>query len=361
MNKIKNYNLRDSANIFLWSVLAPILSGLGLSLLVSYISNIFNYDITQTMFFTLLNVMLAQIVFLVLFFVYNKVKDIDWTIATKLINKIDFRKVGISIIIGFLTLIFFYPVIAVFEYILYELGFSIENLQGSLGFDLTTIPGYLFAIFAIAFLPAVSEELLFRGVVFNGTLRSWGLLKAVVISSLVFSIIHMSPFQLLYPIILGVILAYAVYYSKSLYPAIIIHFTNNFIVITMNFVSSNFLNMDTQAEEYVPQISVTQIITALLWFTAGVYIVKHFILMLKSGKEEKKQNNGFYVPVYKMADSNKDIIINEAVIYNDKIESINKDQSLERRNNQQDKKYMIKIFILGIVLWVLSTVAFLLL
>lgn len=83
-------------------------------------------------------------------------------------------------------------------------------------------------IIVAGILPAVSEELLFRGTIANalshGTTPYW---KGVLISGALFSLFHMNPAQTIHQFALGCLLAILVYRSGSVWTASIIHLFNN--------------------------------------------------------------------------------------------------------------------------------------
>ncbi len=93
-------------------------------------------------------------------------------------------------------------------------------------------PGFLFNVFMIALLPAIGEELLFRGIlqkVFGDWTRSafWG----IFISAMLFSVLHLQ-FQGFIPrLALGLIFGLLYYWTGSLWIPITAHFVNNFIAI----------------------------------------------------------------------------------------------------------------------------------
>lgn len=88
---------------------------------------------------------------------------------------------------------------------------------------------FIIVLFVIAVTPAISEEFLFRGLVF----RNFGKIArpsvAVFLAGLIFALFHFHPFNLIPLILLGVFLTFAVQVSDSIYPAIACHFLNNFI------------------------------------------------------------------------------------------------------------------------------------
>ncbi len=85
----------------------------------------------------------------------------------------------------------------------------------------------LLALFNIALVPAVCEEVMFRGYVQSAFEKSWGIWPAIIISGLLFGLFHIQLSNLLPLATLGVLLALVTWLSGSLVPAIVAHFVNN--------------------------------------------------------------------------------------------------------------------------------------
>ena len=90
--------------------------------------------------------------------------------------------------------------------------------------------------FCIAIIPAVCEELFFRGYLMQNIKENNSKFFAIIISALLFSIIHLNPISFIYIFILGLYLGHIFYKTGSIIPAMILHFLNNFIIV----LSSNF-------------------------------------------------------------------------------------------------------------------------
>lgn len=88
-------------------------------------------------------------------------------------------------------------------------------------------PWKLIAVFAVT--PAICEEIAFRGFILSGLARGNRLGIAVIVSSLMFGIIHMIPQQAFNAALLGLILGLLAIHSRSLFPAIAFHLSNNAI------------------------------------------------------------------------------------------------------------------------------------
>lgn len=83
-------------------------------------------------------------------------------------------------------------------------------------------------LLVLAFIPALGEELLFRGVI-QGVLyrRSGAVHLSVWVAALGFGMLHNEPFNLLPLVVLGAMLGYVRHWSGSLWPAVAGHFINN--------------------------------------------------------------------------------------------------------------------------------------
>ena len=84
----------------------------------------------------------------------------------------------------------------------------------------------LFYLVFVAVVPSFVEEYLFRGVIL-GALRKYGDGFAILISAIMFGIMHGNFVQIPFAFIGGLILGYITVYSGSIIPAMIIHFMNN--------------------------------------------------------------------------------------------------------------------------------------
>lgn len=113
----------------------------------------------------------------------------------------------------------------------------------SLGFDgftpditMTVTPLTFFAYFlSLVIVPALLEEILFRGVVL-GALMPYGRTGAVAASALLFAVMHQNPKQFIYAFAAGVAMGYFVSESGSLMLGIVIHATNNFLSLVSTSV-----------------------------------------------------------------------------------------------------------------------------
>ena len=105
----------------------------------------------------------------------------------------------------------------------------------------------------IAFLPAMSEELTFRGVIQSlvvgrSSLDSRRKHVAVWVTAILFSAIHLQFYGFVPRMLLGALFGYALIWTGSLWVPIVMHFTNNVITVVAYWIISN-RGIDPQAVE----------------------------------------------------------------------------------------------------------------
>jgi len=100
-----------------------------------------------------------------------------------------------------------------------------------------------------ALLPSIAEEAWFRGVLFNHYHRYITIGKTAMITGLFFGLMHGIP-QFLYTFIVGIIWAYALYYTRSIWIPVISHFAANVLLHTMGFLIES-ANGSTYSYYYV--------------------------------------------------------------------------------------------------------------
>jgi sodium transport system permease protein len=88
-------------------------------------------------------------------------------------------------------------------------------------------PSLVATMLAIAVLPAVCEEVLFRGVVFRGLATRFVPWAACLMSAAVFAAYHMNFGQLVPTFLIGIVLAWITSRAQSVVPAMAVHLLNN--------------------------------------------------------------------------------------------------------------------------------------
>lgn len=101
------------------------------------------------------------------------------------------------------------------------------------------------AILIIAVLPAIFEEFVFRGVFFKIMEKKYSKTGLVVITGLMFGGMHLNVFSFFQTAALGIILGILLLRSGSIFPAMIMHFTNNAVsVVIMTYMKDGTITGD---------------------------------------------------------------------------------------------------------------------
>lgn len=110
----------------------------------------------------------------------------------------------------------------------------------------------VYALFAIAVIPSICEEILFRGYILRAFEKSWGIIVAILVSGLLFGLFHLQAANLLPLATLGVVLAVITWLSASIWPAIFAHFVNNAVAVIVGINFPELFFQDITYENLPP-------------------------------------------------------------------------------------------------------------
>lgn len=104
----------------------------------------------------------------------------------------------------------------------------------------TSSVGMMFVnLFVMALLPAICEEMMFRGWLQRVLGKSVNYHTAIWVAAFVFSAIHFQFYGFIPRMLIGAALGYFYYYTGSLWAPIVVHFTNNAAAVVTSFLSYN--------------------------------------------------------------------------------------------------------------------------
>ena len=197
---------------------------------------IFNVDYKTFKEFPLVSFlydMLTAISFFAVVVVLIKKEKINYPYALKLQKRVDPSKTLAVVVLSFTCVFLFSGVVNLLEFGLFKMGYTIKT---ELPFFISSSNELLIGIFLMALLPAVVEELVFRGIILNGFRTKFTNKQAVFFSALLFMLMHSNLQQTVYQLALGIIFGSIVIVSGNILYSIILHFMNNVIVVISNYI-----------------------------------------------------------------------------------------------------------------------------
>ena len=153
---------------------------------------------------------------------------------------------------------------------------SAENLN-TLNEQLSEF-GFVEAFVLIALAPAVCEEFLFRGYILTAFRSKYKVINAILVSSVLFGLYHMSVIRFCGTFALGVLHCYVVVKTGSLIPVMLMHFINNGLGVIQIYAPDMLAPVGLGGSN-VPMMLIVSIVGLLV----GGYMIGAF-----DGKYKKK-------------------------------------------------------------------------
>lgn len=124
----------------------------------------------------------------------------------------------------------------------------------------------------MSIVPGFCEEFLFRGAILSN-LRPFGRTNAVVISAVLFALMHQNAGQLLYTFAAGIVLGLVYEYTGSIWNCTILHMLNNFVSVVQTAILSKY----GETEYAATVLTIIEVAIYLVGaISIGVLISKHF-------------------------------------------------------------------------------------
>lgn len=133
--------------------------------------------------------------------------------------------------------------------------------------------GLFFNLVVLAVTPALCEELLFRGYVQRQLERGAGVAGGILISGIVFGLYHLRLTQAIPLCVLGIYLAWLVWRTGSLWPAIVVHFMNNAMAIAIGAYISGREDL-SMADVEAMDMPWYLVAAGLVFFAAAVALMR---------------------------------------------------------------------------------------
>lgn len=279
--------LKDSGLAYILAIVAAICASFILSAIINSVAGATGQPVENVSTYSgivYINMFLSEAIFLIAFFAVIFIRRKKNVFKTARITfKFDYKIFLGVILIGVITMFASINMTGLFNYV-FSFVSPIE-LTSTLGITMDNFGQFLIVVLLLAVMPAVCEELVFRGIIYNGLRNKFNVKWATVLSSVMFALIHLSIYKTFYQLILGVVLALIAYYTGTIFYGIIFHFINNFTIILVNYISPSkaiFEFTTWGAKEILLSIGI---------FIIGALAVVFFFMLLKN--YTKKHKNYF--------------------------------------------------------------------
>lgn len=157
-----------------------------------------------------------------------------------------------------------------------------------------TVGGLLVNIGLMALLPAVGEELTFRGVVQGMFTRNRHV--AIWATAAIFSFVHLQFYGFLPRMLLGAMFGYMLWWTGSLWVPMLMHFVNNCAAVVVAYLAYNHLEegraemLDTIGTEDTILLGVFSICIVLIMMVMYGYFYSHGKILTNEKDEENEKD-----------------------------------------------------------------------
>ena len=145
--------------------------------------------------------------------------------------------------------------------------------------NFATVPRLLIGLLVIAVIPAIGEELVFRGILQRQVHRwSGNAHVAVWIAALIFAAIHVQFFGFVPRALLGALFGYLYLWSGNIWVPIVAHFFNNgFTVFLLYLQQTKAIEYNVESTEPMPFYTIA--LSVVLSAAVIYYLYRQFMLM----------------------------------------------------------------------------------
>mgnify|MGYP003293265842 FL=1 len=136
--------------------------------------------------------------------------------------------------------------------------------------NVNTFGGFVINLIMIAGLAALGEELLFRSIIQTSLIKICkNAHVGIIIASAIFSFIHFDFYAFIPRLVLGMLLGYMFYYSRSIWVSMFMHFVNNATAVVIYYLNNiGVTNVDVETfgqTQLLPLLISIALMATLFW------------------------------------------------------------------------------------------------
>jgi uncharacterized protein len=148
----------------------------------------------------------------------------------------------------------------------------IEAFNSILGADSAPWKGFL----AVVVAAPIAEEIIFRGLILRGFLKHYSVRKSILLSALLFGIVHMNPWQFVTAFAAGIILGWWYVKTKSIVTPILGHALNNGMSYIIGAIGLSIPGYNAPFDKVMHQPVWFDLLGIILLAGGVVWLVKLF-------------------------------------------------------------------------------------
>lgn len=342
MNNKKNFQIEkklsvlDAFKTFFLLVVVMIAFSVCLSVVAEIVASFKDMDsleLQKTPTFIIISQMLSGLIFITLFFVYNKRAKVKNKFATSDGQKISLLPISIAMVLAIICIFLLSPFFDLLDY-----WFRVPEEPVPM-YDLmtTSFKYFMIGVLIYCLLPAIGEELIFRGIILRGLSSRFTGFVSILISSVLFCLVHGSLQQTFYQLLMGVILGILAYVGGSIVYSVILHFLNNLLVLL--FSCFDIVGYLTEEAIYY---NIFSMIFPIMLFLLGMFLVVVLMWVLKY-----LRNKNFFRYVDKKKKGTEEVVEEEKVGIKGFIKTL----------TYPEKLFLISGGIISFIIWLINTIS----
>ena len=242
---------RSAISVYLMSMLAALPVGIAAAFCCEFIEFLTKTTINSTTWTMAIYMLAAE-----LYMIHKCRKKFHLRVRLEKIQKMP--KAIIFLLVFLVGLFQFIPMTALENFM---------DLPDQLEQDFVNLAHNPIGILTLCIIAPIAEEYLFRGLMMRKMLK-WNISPwyAIIASSILFGLIHLNPAQIPGAIILGLVMAWMCYRTKSLIPGIIIHIINNTLCLIPEECYDTYIASTPMMEGGLSLVSIAVVILSIWLF-----------------------------------------------------------------------------------------------
>lgn len=271
----KKFSVLDAFKAFFLLIVVMLSFSIVLTIVcevIASVKNITTTELQKSTPFIVISQLLSGFIFIIFFIVYSRCVKVKGHAVIGDGQPISLLPISIAMVMAIICIFLLTPFFDLLDF-----AFKVPEEPVPL-FELmqSSFPYFLFGVLLYAVLPAIGEELVFRGLILRGINSRFNGTVSIVLSAVLFALVHGSLQQTFYQLLMGIFLGYLAYVGGSVLYSVILHFLNNLLVLL--FSCFDVVGYLSQRAIYY---NIFSYIFPIMLFLLGMFLVVVLMWVLK--------------------------------------------------------------------------------